>query len=67
MSLKDTLSAKEKKNKEVHNIFIANKKTNGNSKTITYKIKFIDNIRFMGSLRSSGTDNLVERLHKAKC
>ena len=43
------------------------KKENKNGMTVTYKIKFIDNIRFMASSLSSLPDNFVEGLHKGKC
>ena len=38
-----------------------------NGKTITYKIKFIDNFRFMSSSLSSLVDNLSDGLHNIKC
>ena len=38
-----------------------------NNKTITYKLKFIDNFRFTSSSLSSLVDNLVEGLHNDKC
>ena len=59
MSLKDTLSAKEKNTRKHITFSLPIKKQTENSKTITYKIKFIDSIGFMASLRSSVTDNLV--------
>ena len=34
---------------------------------ISYKIKFIDNARFMASSLSNLVDNLAERIHKTKC
>ena len=34
---------------------------------ISYKIKFIDNARFMATLLSNLVDNLTERIHKIKC
>ena len=43
------------------------KKELGNSKTITYKIKFIDSFRFMPSKLSSLVDNLHEGFHDYKC
>ena len=36
------------------------KKENGNNKTITYKIKFVDTSRFMPSKLSDLVDNLSE-------
>ena len=35
--------------------------------TISYKIKFIDSVRFMASSLSNLIDNLTERIHKIKC
>ena len=35
--------------------------------TISYKIKFIDRVRFMGSSLSNLVDNLVQVIHKIKC
>ena len=43
------------------------KKGLDNSKSITYKIKFIDSFRFMSSSLSSFVDNLSEGLHSDKC
>ena len=37
-----------------------------NGKTITYKLSFIDCVRFMASSVSNLTDNLAEGLHKGK-
>ena len=34
---------------------------------ISYKIKFINSARFMGSLLSNLVNNLAERIHKIKC
>ena len=36
-------------------------------KTITYKLKFIDSLRFMPTSLSSLVDNLSEKLHSGKC
>ena len=38
-----------------------------NSKSVTYKIKFIDSFRFMSSSLSSLVDNLSDGLHNDKC
>ena len=43
------------------------KKELDNGKTIMYKIKFIDSLRFMSSPLSSLVDNLSEVLHNYKC
>ena len=43
------------------------KKKLDNSKTITYKLKFIDSFRFMSTSLSSFVDNLSEKLHSDKC
>ena len=38
-----------------------------NDKTNTYKLKFIDSLRFMSSSLSSLPNNLPERLHNNRC
>ena len=43
------------------------KKELDNSKTITYKLKFIDSFRFMSTSPSSLVDNSSEKLHSDKC
>ena len=43
------------------------KKELDNSKTITYKLKFIDSFRFMSTSLSSLVDNLSEKLYSDKC
>ena len=43
------------------------KKELDNSKTITYKLKFIDSFRFMSTSLSSFVDNLSEKLHSDRC
>ena len=43
------------------------KKELDNGKAITYKIKFIDGLRFMSSSLSSPADNLSKGLHSDKC
>ena len=35
--------------------------------TISYKIKFIDCVKFMANLLSNVTDGLTEGIHKIKC
>ena len=57
-----------RKNKEKHMTFsVSIKKELGNGKSITYKIKFIDSLRFMGSSLSNLVDNLSEGLRCDKC
>ena len=59
------------KHREVHNIFCTNQKKKKkkivNGKKITYKIKFVDSIRFMASSISNLAHNLAEGLHKCRC
>ena len=43
------------------------KKENENGKPRTYKIKFIDNIRFISSSLSSLAESFSEGLHQNKC
>ena len=43
------------------------KKELDNSKTITYKLKFIDSFRFMSTSISSLVDNLPDGFHCNKC
>ena len=43
------------------------KKELGNGKSITYKMNFIDSLRFMSSSLSNLVDNLSEGLHSDKC
>ena len=45
------------------------KDKNGNDKIkiISYKIKFIDSYKFMSTLLSKLTDNLLEGLHNDEC
>ena len=42
---------------------------NGNESvvTVSQKLKFIDNARFMASLFSNLVDNLTEGIHRIKC
>ena len=35
--------------------------------TISFRIKFIDRVRFMSSSLSNLVDNFTERIHKIKC
>ena len=48
---------------------VSNTDKDGNESVynISYKIKFIDSTRFMGSLLSNLVDNLAEGIHKIKC
>ena len=50
--------------KEVSNI---GKDDNESVVTISYKIKFIDSVRFMVASLANLVDNLTERIHKIKC
>ena len=43
------------------------KDDNKTDETISYKVKFIDNVRFMARLLSNLVDNLTEGIHKIKC
>ena len=55
-------------NKEKYSTFsVPIKKKLDNSKTITYKLKLIDNFRFMSSKLSHRVDNLSEKIHSDKC
>ena len=49
-----------RKHRKVYNFLVPIKKELDNSKTITYKLKFIDTFRFMSSALSSPVDNLSE-------
>ena len=40
---------------------------NKSVETISYKIKFIDSMRFMATSLSKLADNLTEGIHKIKC
>ena len=51
-----------RKNKNILTFSIPINKEFENDETITYKIKFIDSIRFMSSSLSSLVDNLSEGL-----
>lgn len=45
----------------------ASTKEDANGKSITYKVRFIDNGRFMASSLLSLADSLAKGLHKSKC
>ena len=63
------------KQRKVQSFFCSNKKEitkidkDGNKSVvnISYKIKFIDSVRFMTSSLSNLIDNLAEGIHKIKC
>lgn len=40
---------------------------NANCKAMTYKIRFINSVRFIERSLISPADNLVKELHKGKC
>ena len=40
---------------------------NESVETISYKIKFINNVRFIATSLSNLVDNLAEGIHKIKC
>ena len=40
---------------------------NESAETVSYKIKFIDSMRFIGTSLSKLVDNLTEGIHKIKC
>ena len=40
---------------------------NESVETISYKIKFINSVRFIATLLSNLVDNLAEGIHKVKC
>ena len=50
----------ERKYRKIHNFLVPIKKELDNSKTMIYKIKFIDNCMFMLGSLSSLIDNLSE-------
>ena len=75
MNLKSNLNCLGK-NKEKYNPFsipmkkeitIINKDGNQNVDNVSYKIKFIDSIRFMTTSLSNLVDSLAEGIHKIKC
>ena len=63
------------KQRKVQNFFCSNKKettkidkdSNESVETISQKIKFIHNLRFMATSSSNLVDNLTEGIHKIKC
>ena len=55
-----------RKCKKTYYLFSSNQKKLDNSKTITYKLKFIDSFRFMSTSLSNLVDNLSEKLSE-KC
>ena len=42
------------------------KKELENNKKVTFRIKFIDSVRFIGSLLTSLADNLTEKINNSK-
>ena len=56
------------KNAEKNITFFASiKKQLDNGKTVTYKVKFIDSLKFMSTSLSILVNNLSEGLHNDKC
>ena len=55
-----------KKHRKIYTFLVPIKKELNNDKTIRFKIKFIDNFRFMSSSLSDLVDNLSEALHNNK-
>ena len=59
----------------MHNCFSSNRKRNKkidedgdeDTKTISYKVKFIDSARFMVSSLSNLVDNLAKGIHEINC
>ena len=56
-----------KKHTEVRKILNTSKKENESGMIVTYKLKFINSLKFIGSPLSSLADNFAEGLHKSKC
>ena len=61
------MNASEKIQKIYITFSVRIKKELDNSKTITYKLKFIDSFRFMSTSISSLFDNLPDGFHCNKC
>ena len=56
-----------RKHRKYINFSVPREKELENGKTVTYKIKFIDSLRFMSSSLSRFADNLAKELHNNKC
>ena len=56
-----------RKYREIYCFLITNYKELDNSKSIIYKLKFVDIFRFMSTSLSSLVDNLSDRFHCNKC
>ena len=55
-----------KKHRKIYTFLVPIKRELDNDKTIRFKIKFINNFRFMSSSLSDLVDNLSEALHNNK-
>ena len=55
-----------KKLRKIYTFLVPIKRELDNDKTIRFKMKFIDNFRFMSSSLSDLVDNLSEALHNNK-
>ena len=56
-----------RKHGKVHIFFSTNRKRTSKWYKMTYRIKFIDSVRFMAGSLSSLADTLAEGLHKSHC
>ena len=56
-----------RKHRKIYYISVSIKEELDNSKTITYKLKFIRSFRFMSTSLSSLADNLSDGFHCNKC
>ena len=56
-----------RKHGKVYNFFSTNRERTRKRLKITYRIKFIDSVRFLASSLSNLPKNLAERLHNNKC
>lgn len=66
-TLKVSLSVWEKNRRKYIVLSVTIKKENENGKPRIYKIKFIDNVKFISSSLSSLAESFSEGLHQSKC